>query len=110
MEPIEVNRRHADQVRAATIGSRAVTEPSLRAAALARSAGGPALPEPYDALARQVDEAAYRVTDAQVAAVRDVTGSDLGAFEIILSACVGAGLARWDAAVRVIEGSGDAAS
>lgn len=107
---MEANRRHADLVRAAVTGEGGVTESSLREAALARAAGGPAIPEPYDALVRQVADAAYRVTDAQVAAVRDATGSDKGAFEIVMSACIGAGLARWDAAVRTIEEAGDAAS
>lgn len=65
--------------------------------------------EPFDALVRQVDEGSYRVTDAQVAAVLQATGSEKGAFEIVMSASIGAGLRRWEAAAGVIEEAADAA-
>lgn len=74
----------------------------LRCAILARSAGGPAVPEPYDALVKQVDEDSFRVTDTQVQAVLQETGSEGEAFEVILTAAIGAGLRRWDAAEKVI--------
>jgi hypothetical protein len=93
----------AEALRAAVTGDAGVTEASLRAAALAAAAGGPPGDEPYGSLARQIGAASYRVTDAEVEAVRQATGSDKAAFEIVMSACVGAGLARWDAAARVIE-------
>jgi hypothetical protein len=86
-----------------------VTEASLRTAVAARAAGGPPADEPYDDLARQIGDASYRVTDAQVEAVRRAAGSDKAAFEIVMSACVGAGLTRWDAAARAIEEATDAA-
>ncbi|HEY2699118.1 MAG TPA: hypothetical protein VGJ45_26920 [Pseudonocardiaceae bacterium] len=97
----------AEAVRAAIAGA-GVTEASLRTAVAARAAGGPPIAEPYDELARQIGAASYRVTDADVDAVRQTTGSDKAAFEIVLSACAGAGLARWDAAARVIEEASDA--
>lgn len=109
MEAIERHRESADDLRAALLGG-GVTDAALRAAVAARASGGPAVEEPYDALTHQIGEAAHRVTDAQVTAVRDAAGSDKAAFEIVLSACIGAGLARWDAAARAIEGAGDAAS
>jgi hypothetical protein len=98
----------ADALRAALATGAARTEASLRTGVSARAAGGPAVAEPYDSLARQIGEASYAVTDAQVDAVRQATGSDKAAFEVVMSACVGAGLARWDAAVRAIEEARDA--
>ena len=93
------------------IAASGITDRPLRASAMARAAGEPlALDEPYDSLARQVGEASYRVTDGQVAAVRHVAGSDKAAFEIVLAASVGAGLTRWDAAFRAIEGLDDASA
>ncbi len=109
MDSITVNQQHAYALRAATTGKGGETEASLRAAALERAAGGAPIAQPYDDLARQIAKAAHRVTDAQVAAVRDATGSDKGAFEIIMSASIGAGLTRWEAAIRAIEEAGDAA-
>lgn len=86
-----------------------VTEPRLRADVMARGAGGDsAIAEPYEALSHQIREASYRVTDDQVEAVRMAAGSDKGAFEVVLAASVGAGLMRWDAAFRAIEGLDDA--
>lgn len=93
------------------IAASGITDRRLRVGAMARPAGGTAsLDEPYDSLARQIGEAAYGVTDAQVAAVRAAAGSDKAAFEIVLAASVGAGLTRWDAAFRAIEGLDDAPS
>lgn len=60
------------------------------------------MPEPYDALVKQVDEDSFRVTDTQVQAVLQETGSEGDAFEVILTAAIGAGLRRWDAAEKVI--------
>jgi hypothetical protein len=105
---IDLHRVHAEEVRAAVVGAAGVTDAALRASVMARGSGGPAIAEPYEAIARQIGQAAYRVTDAQVAAVRTATGDDKAAFEIVMSACVGAGLARWDAAQRVIDEASDA--
>jgi len=110
MGPTDVHGHHATALRTAATSPGATIDGRLRSAVLERAAGGSTpLPEPYDALARQIRDAAYRVTDGQVAAVREITGSDKGAFEVIMCACIGAGLARWDAAVRAIEEAGDAA-
>jgi hypothetical protein len=99
---------HAEALRAAMAGDTGVTETSLRTATAARATGGPPIGEPYDNLVRQIGDASYRVTDAEVDAVRKVTGSDNAAFEIVMSACIGAGLTRWDAAARAIEEATDA--
>ncbi len=82
---------------------------ALRAEALEVGAGGRPKPGPYSALAAQVGGESSRVTDAQVAAVREALGSDVPAFELVLSAAIGAGLRRWDAAARIIEQARDAA-
>lgn len=109
MDALETQRRLAAALREAVTGGSGETDVSLRHAALARAAGGAAIPEPYDALVRQIGEAAPGVTDRQVAAVRSTTGSDKASFEILLTASIGAGLARWDAATQAIEEAGDAA-
>jgi hypothetical protein len=102
------HEQHAGQLRS-RVTTTGLTDQSLRLGALARGAGGPAIPEPYDALARQVGEDSSRVTDAQVQAVRDSAGSEKAAFELVLTAAIGAGLRRWDAAEKVITEAGDAA-
>lgn len=79
METIDRHRQHARTVHTAVTGASGVTEAALRAAVLARTAGGPPVDEPYDALARQIERAASRLTDAQVAAVRAAAGGDKGA-------------------------------
>ena len=78
------------------------TDPLLRQRVAARVAGGPPLEPPFDDLARQIGEAAYGATDAQVAAVRTATGSDKAAFEIVATAAVAAGLLRWEHAVKAL--------
>ena len=102
------HRHHANALRTAMASGNGITEAPLRTAVAARAAGGPPIAEPYDDLARQIGDASYRVTDAEVDAVRQATGSDKAAFEIVMSACIGAGLARWDAAARVIAEATDA--
>ena len=61
----------------------------------ARASGGPAIETPYDDLARQIGEAAYRTTDAHVASVLAAVGSEKAAFELITAAATGAGFLRW---------------
>lgn len=106
---------HADRLRGRVADS-GLTDRDLRLGALARGdgagsgSGSGSIPEPYDSLARQIGEDSSRVTDAQVEAVRAATGSEKAAFEIILTAAIGAGLRRWDAAARAIEEARDAAS
>ncbi|MDQ0612666.1 hypothetical protein QF046_000307 [Microbacterium sp. W4I4] len=64
---------------------------------------------PAAVLARTIGEASFRVTDAQVDAVRAAMGSDKAAFEVVMSASVAAGLRRWDAAIAAIREASDAA-
>ena len=76
----------------------AETPPQLRQDMGRRAAGGPPIAPPYDDLARQIGAAAYRVTDAQMAA-----GSDRAAFELVAAAAVGAALERWKAGLAAID-------
>lgn len=73
-------------------------------------AGGDAAASPFQELGRAVAETSWRVTDGQVAEVRDATGSDRATFEVVMAASVGAGLRRWDAAARAIAEATDAPS
>lgn len=92
------------------LGASGILDAELRAAVTRAGAGEPVEWEaPFGELARTISEASYRVSDDQVAAVRDAVGSDKAAFEVVMSACVGAGLSRWDAATRAIEEAMDAA-
>jgi hypothetical protein len=79
-----------------------LSDRALRRAAAERSAGGKAMAEPYDALARQIGEAAYRVTDAQVTSVLHAAGSEKAAFEIVAASAVGAALLRWQQAIEAL--------
>lgn len=94
----------------AAVLERGATDRGLRQDALLRGGGEDiSLEEPFATLCSDVDRASYRVTDASVQRVRDALGSDKKAFELILAACVGAGAARWDAAVAALNGVDDAA-
>lgn len=77
---------------------------ALRQAAAERAAGGAAMAEPYDTLARSIgDDAAYRVTNGQVASVLQAAGSEKAAFEIIAASAVGAALLRWQQAIKALD-------
>jgi hypothetical protein len=84
------------------------TDPVLRQRVAASAAGGPPIEAPYDDLARQIGDAAYRTTDAQVASVLAAAGSEKAAFELIASAATGAGLLRWQQAIKALGETGDA--
>jgi predicted RNA polymerase sigma factor len=57
----------------------------------------------YDDLARQIGQAAYKVTDEQVASVVEEAGSQRAAFELIVASTLGAGLHRWRRGRKVLE-------
>ena len=84
------------------------TGASLRQGVAARAAGGPPIEPTYDDLARQIGEAACRTSDAQVASVLQKAGSKKAAFELIAAAAMGAGLLRWQQAVKALEETTDA--
>jgi hypothetical protein len=58
---------------------------------------------PYDDLARNIGEAAYKVTDEQVAKVVEQSGSERAAFELIVASALGAGLHRCRRGIKVLE-------
>jgi uncharacterized peroxidase-related enzyme len=71
------------------------TDHKLRQAIAGRATGGFPIEEPYDELALQIGEAAYKVTDEQVRKVVTKSGSEKAAFELMTTACVSAGLYLW---------------
>ncbi|HEY4202017.1 MAG TPA: hypothetical protein VGM83_15800 [Devosiaceae bacterium] len=103
------HERHAEALEEAVFRAPALTPPELRQQVGARASGGVAIAAPYDALARQIGEAAYGVTDAQVAEVLAATGSQKAAFEIVAAAGVGAALRRWKAGLGALREASDAA-
>ena len=98
----------AEILRAKVLEGPGETDPTLRQRMAARASGGPPIETPYDDLARQIGEAACRTTDAQVASVLAVASSEKEAVELIAAAATGAGLLRWQQAIRALEATGDA--
>ena len=97
------HRAMADAVRQRTLEGPGETDAALRQAMAERAAGGPALAAPYDDLARQIGEAAYKVTDEQVANMVKQAGSERAAYELIVAAALGAGLHRWRQGINILE-------
>lgn len=97
------HRARADGLEKRVFEEEADTDLALRRAVGARAAGGPPIAPPFEDLARNVGEASYRVTDAEVAAVRAAAGSDRAAFELVAAAAVGAALRRWKAGIAAID-------
>jgi hypothetical protein len=94
------------RVRAATAPG--LLDANLRKAAIERANGGAALPQPYEALVTHVVGASYKVTDAEVAAVRQALGSDKAAFEVLMAAAIGAAMVRFDHAMQALQGASNA--
>jgi hypothetical protein len=101
------HRRLAEALRRRVLEQPGETDVAFRRAAAARAAGGAPLNPPYDDLARQIGACAAQTTDMQVAKVVEAIGSQRAAFEFIIAAALGAGLARWDAGLRALEGAAD---
>jgi hypothetical protein len=97
------HRAHAEALRRRVLEGPGKTAPTLRQASAARAANGLATEAPYDDLARQIGEAAHRVTDSQVSSVLAATGSEKATFEIIAAAALGAGLLRWQLAIKALD-------
>jgi len=92
------HRAMAEALRRRVLEGPGETRPELRRASAERAAEAP-----FDDLARQVGEGAHSVTDAQVASVLTAMGSEKATFEIIAAAALGAGLLRWDQAMKVFD-------
>jgi uncharacterized peroxidase-related enzyme len=102
--PVHPNHRAlADAVRRRVLEGPGQTGAALRHAMAERAAGGPTLEAPYDDLARQIGQAAYKVTDEQVASVVERAGSERAAFELIVASALGAGLHRWRRGLKALE-------
>jgi uncharacterized peroxidase-related enzyme len=80
-----------------------VTDTILRQKMRNRATGGSPIEPPYDDLALTIGEAAYKVTDEQVAKVLKEAGNEHAAFELIISAAAGAGLYRWRVGLEVLK-------
>jgi hypothetical protein len=93
----------ADALRRRVLEGPGEIAPALRQAIARSATGGAAAQPPYDALARQIGEAANRTTDDEVASVVSATGSDKATFEVIVAAAVAAGLFRWQQAIDVLD-------
>jgi hypothetical protein len=107
--PIQTNH-HAlvEKLRQRVLEGPGEIPPAVRQEAAKVAAGVSTAQDCYSDLARQIGESAHRVTDAQVASVLSVAGSEKAAFEIIAAAALGAGLLRWQYAIKTIEEAGDA--
>jgi uncharacterized peroxidase-related enzyme len=97
------HRALADAVQRRALEGPGQTSVALRHAMAQRAAGGPPLEAPYDDLARQIGQAAYRVTHGQVASVVDKAGSERAAFELIVASALGAGLHRWRRGLKALD-------
>lgn len=102
------HRSFAEMLKRRVLEGPGETDPTLLQRTAERAAGGPPIEAPYDDLAQQIGEAAYRTTDAQVASVLAAAGSERATFELIASAATGAGLLRWQQAIKALEGISDA--
>jgi hypothetical protein len=99
----------ADALRQRVLNGPGDTPAALRGMAASAAVGG-AADGPAGALARQIGEASFRTTDAQVAAVRAAFGGERATFEIVAAAAMGAGLLRWQRGLAAIEEADGAAS
>jgi hypothetical protein len=102
------HRQMAQRLEQRAFAEPADTDAALRRAAGARAVGGAAIDPAYDMLVRQIGEASYKVTDAQVTAAVRAAGSERAAFEIVAAACVGTALKRWSAGLSAIEEAANA--
>lgn len=93
----------ADTLRRRVLEGPGITDSGLRQRMATRAGGGAPIEAPYDGLALQIGEAAYKVTEGQVSNVVRQAGSEKAAFELITSAAVGAGLYRWDTGLGVLK-------
>jgi hypothetical protein len=103
------HRQLANALRQRTLEGPGQTAPADRQRAASVAAGRLTADDALGYLAKQIGEAAYRVTDEQIASVRAITGSQKATFEIVAAAALGAGLARWEAAVGILRETTDAA-
>jgi threonine synthase len=102
------HRALAETVRRRVLEGAGKTSTAVRRAAWAAATGDGPADTPAETLARLVGTASYRVTDAQVAAVVRLTGSEKATFEIVATAAAAAGLLRWQKAMDLLQEATDA--
>lgn len=93
----------AERLRRQVLEGASITAAALRQELADRAAGGQFIAQPYEELALNIGEAAWMVTDEQVAKVVVKAGSEKAAFELMVAAAVGAGLFRWEKGVSVLK-------
>ena len=120
MRNIDSNpRRHAGKIQSlldTVLSSRGDSDPGLRRAVEHRAAthagrlpeGGPRLPQELSSYVDKVALHAFKVTDADIEALRDAGYSEDAIFELTLCAALGAGIVRLDRAIAAMKGSVDA--
>jgi hypothetical protein len=97
------HRALAEAVRRRSLEGPGETDAELRQTMAERAGGGRPLEAPYDDLARQIGEAAYKVTDEHVAKVVEQAGSERAGYELIVASALGAGLHRWRRGLKVLD-------
>jgi hypothetical protein len=102
------HRSFAETLKRKVLDGPGESDPALRQRVATRATGGPPIEAPYDELAGQIGEAACRTTDTQVANVVTAAGGEKAAFELIVAAAMGAGLLRWQRAIKALQEAGDA--
>jgi hypothetical protein len=102
MAPRSDHRALAAALRYRVLEGPGVSAREARKAAAERAAGGQAIVASYDDLVRQIGESSHRVTSAQVERLVREEGSEKAAFEVIAAAAMGAGLMRWQRAIKIL--------
>ena len=104
--------QHVGALTSATLKSKGVTDPALRqsVASYSNSLGKAELPKdgriPTNLLPylSNVAKHAYKITDADVERLKGLNYSEDEIFELTLSAAIGAGLARYESGLGLLEG------
>lgn len=97
------HRALAEALRRRVLDGSGITSVADRRAAQACASGEIGAPSSFNRLASRIGEAAYQVTDADVAEAVAAGGSQKAAFEIIAAAALGAGLLRWRKSIAALD-------
>lgn len=108
-------RRHTGKIQSlvdSVLTGRGDSDPELRRAVEHRTAthagrspeDGPRLPQELGSYVDKVARHAFKVTDADIEALRNIGYSEDAIFELTLCAALGAGIARLDRALAAMEG------
>ncbi len=101
-DPVTRHAHLVAELRRAVFESPGKTDPRIRRAA----ASGDPLPEPWGAYAELVRDHSYRITDADIAALKAAGRTEEEIFEITISVATGAALHRLDTGLRALRGGG----